>query len=327
MRKLLLGTTALAAATLTANAALADVSVSGYYEWRYESRSSQVTAYDGTKFAGDSEIVFKFNNKTDNGLDITLKTEMFGDSGDSAIDESGLTIKGGFGTVMLGAEDGVNDMIPPAAADLVSEEMFSTSGAGTADTDHFLGIKNGDMANLGGNSSKITYMPNLGMTGLVAGISHTNASMAGGTDTTEFGASYTMDAGGASVMIGAVSGTTENATQDIDSQQIGLKIVSGDISMIIAQSEYEADGDDEQGTDAAIKFQVNDSMSLVAYTSDVEDDLKSEEYTNTGAEMVYTIASGLSAIVTVEDYDYKTGTAGGTDDNGTHSKLTIKATF
>jgi hypothetical protein len=43
MRKLLLGTTALAAAaTLSANAALADVSISGYYEWRYESRSSQL---------------------------------------------------------------------------------------------------------------------------------------------------------------------------------------------------------------------------------------------------------------------------------------------
>jgi hypothetical protein len=327
MRKLLLGTTALAAAaTLSANAALADVSISGYYEWRYESRTSQNSTYDGTVFGGDSEIVFKFNNKTDNGLDITLKTEMFGDSGDSAIDESGLTISGGFGTVMLGAEDGVNDILPPAANDLVSEEMYATSGAGVADTDHNLGIKNGDMANLGGNTSKITYMiPS--MNGFTAGISHTNASMAGGADTSEFGASYTMDAGGTAITIGGVTGTTENSTQDIDSQQIGVKIVSGDLSMIVAQSEYEASGDDEQGTDAAIKFQVNDSMSLVAYTSDVQDDSSSEEYTNTGAEMVYSIASGLSAIVTVEDYDYKVGTSGNTADNGTYSKLTIKATF
>ena len=63
MRKLLLGTTALAAAaTLSANA-LADVAVSGYYEWRYESRSSNVTATDGTQFASDSEIKFVFSNK------------------------------------------------------------------------------------------------------------------------------------------------------------------------------------------------------------------------------------------------------------------------
>ena len=46
MRKLLLGTSALVAATFSANA-LADVSISGYYEWRYESRSSQVDSVDG----------------------------------------------------------------------------------------------------------------------------------------------------------------------------------------------------------------------------------------------------------------------------------------
>jgi hypothetical protein len=40
MRKLLLGTTALAAAaSLSANTALADVSLSGYFEWAYNSTS------------------------------------------------------------------------------------------------------------------------------------------------------------------------------------------------------------------------------------------------------------------------------------------------
>ena len=61
--------------------------------------------------------------------------------------------------------------------------------------------------------------------------------------------------------------------------------------------------------------------------SEVEDDLSTEEYTNTGAEIQYTIASGLKAIINVEDYDYKKGTSSGTSDNGTASKLTIKASF
>ena len=82
----------------------------------------------------------------------------------------------------------------------------------------------------------------------------------------------------AAVSIGAVTGTTENSTQDIDSQQIGLKVATGGLSIILAQSEYEASGDDEQATGAAIKFQVNDAMSLVAYTSEVEDDLSSEDH-------------------------------------------------
>jgi hypothetical protein len=68
-------------------------------------------------------------------------------------------------------------------------------------------------------------------------------------------------------------------------------------------------------------------MSIAVYTSETEDDSSAEEYTNSGAELIYSIASGLSAIITVEDYDYKVGTSGNTADNGTASKLTIKATF
>ena len=68
MRKLLLGTTALAAAaTLTANAALADISISGATEFQYNSRSSNLAASDGTTFATDGEVTFKFSNKTDSG--------------------------------------------------------------------------------------------------------------------------------------------------------------------------------------------------------------------------------------------------------------------
>jgi hypothetical protein len=327
MRKLLLSTTALAAAaTLSANAALADLSISGYYEWRYESRSSQVTASDGTKFDSDSEITFNWSNKTDSGLNVTMKQEFETDAGNSSVQESSIAIEGGFGKVILGGDDGVNDILPPAETDLISEEMYYVSGASVADTNHNLGVKNGDMANLAGNSNKITYiLPS--MNGLTAGISHTNASAAGNADTTEFGASYTVDAGGASITLGGVTGTTENSTQDIDSRQLGLKVVSGNISFVLAQSEYEANGDDEQGTGAAIKYQVNDGLSVAVYTSDVEDDSSSEDYTNSGAELIYSIASGLSAIITVEDYDYKVGTSGNTADSGTASKLTIKATF
>jgi hypothetical protein len=327
MRKLLLSTTALAAAaTLSANAALADLSISGYYEWRYESRSSQVTANDGTYFGNDSEIAFNWSNKTDSGLNITMKQEFETDAGNSSVQESSIAIEGGFGKVILGGDDGVNDILPPAEVDLISEEMYYVSGASVADTDHNLGIKSGDMANLAGNDNKITYiLPS--MNGLTAGVSHTNKSAAGNADTTEIGASYTVDAGGAAITIGGVSGTTENSTQDIDSQQLGLKVVSGNISFVLAQSEYEANGDDEQAAGAAIKYQVNDGMSVAVYTSNVDDDSSSEEYTNSGAELIYSIASGLSAIITVEDYDYKVGTSGNTADSGTASKLTIKATF
>jgi len=109
MRKLLLGTTALAAAaTLSANA-LADVSLSGYYEWKYQSRSSTVAANDGTSMASDSEIKFAFSNKTDSGLDISMAVEMTSDDTDSQIDESSLSIAGGFGRIVLGGDGIIDD--------------------------------------------------------------------------------------------------------------------------------------------------------------------------------------------------------------------------
>ena len=325
MRKLLLGTTALAAAaTLSANVALADISISGYYEWRYESRSSNTAATDGTKFASDSEIKFVFSNKTDNGLDVSMKQELTSDGGDTAVQESALYISGGFGKIQLGSDDGINDgSIPSAPNDLVSEEMFSVSSGNN------LGITNGDMANLAGNDNKIVYYtPAMG--GLTAGVAFADSGEVGATDTTEYGLGYSMEAAGASIYLSYATGTTENATQDIDSSTVGVTVKTGGITFAIAQAQYEAENDDEQGTSAAVKFNVADGMTLAGYTAEVDDDISGEEYSNSGAELIYTIASGLRAIVTVEDYDYKTGSgsgAGTVADSGTHSKLTMKATF
>ena len=78
MRKLLLGTTALAAAaTLTANTALADVTISGSYEFKYLSRSSNNSTLDGTTMShGDTDMVVNFTSKTDSGLDLTFRYDI-----------------------------------------------------------------------------------------------------------------------------------------------------------------------------------------------------------------------------------------------------------
>ena len=55
-----------------------------------------------------------------------------------------------------------------------------------------------------------------------------------------------------------------------------------------------------------------------------------EEYSNTGGEVAYTIASGLTAYLNLNDYKYEIGAGTGvgtTADNGTVTKLTIKASF
>lgn len=329
MRKILLGTTALAAAaTLSANAALADVSIGGYYEWKYQSRSSTVAANDGTSMGADSEIKVTFSNKTDSGLDIKMAVEMTSDDTDTAIDESSLSIAGGFGRIVLGSDDNAADNYAIDAEDVVSEEIQATGTTTLSLTDTDLETS--------GDANKITYhIPAMG--GLKAGISYTDSgtdSTSGAQDSVEMGAQYTMSAGGASVTLGAATANTEqvSGTVDTESSNIGVSVTSGNITAKIAQSTYEATNKDEEANGVGVKFKISDALSLGAYTIKVEDSTGTtdEEYSNTGAEVTYTIASGLTAYLNISDYDYKTGAgtgAGTTADNGTVSKLTIKATF
>ena len=347
MRKLLLGTTALAAAaTLSANVAVADISISGYYEWKYQSTSSDITANDGTTFGSDSEIKFSFSNKTDSGLTLGMTTELLSDGGDTDIDESSLSISGGFGKIVLGQNDGASTDYEVVSTSLPGEEIYAGVG-----TDNDMVLVNGAISNLAGDSNKISYhLPAMG--GLTAGASFTNSGAAGSTDTTEFGAKYSMSAGGAAITIGAATATTEAATQDTDSQVIGIKVSSGNITAAISQSTYEAaavafkagtassttkarvapvaavDQADEESIGAAVSFKVNDGMTITVHTAETDDAVTTESYSNSGIELKYTIASGLTAFLNVEDYDYKAGnSANNTDNAGTASKLTIKASF
>ena len=345
MRKLLLGTTAIAAAaTLSANAALADVSISGYYEWKYQSTSSDITANDGTTFGADSEIKFSFSNKTDSGLTVGMDVEMESDA--AGIDESSLSIAGGFGKLVLGQQDGVGDSYGVSMEDLPKEEIYAGVGD---DNDMVLVIA--DIDGLSDDANKISYhLPAMG--GLTGGVSFMNSGAAGSADSTEFGAQYSMDAGGASVTIGYASGTTEASSQDTDSTVMGVMVTSGNITAAVSQATYEAaavaakvgtastttsarvapikakDQADEESIGAAVSFKVNDGLTITVHTAETDDGQTTESYSNSGVEIAYTIASGLTAYLNVEDYDYKKGNStNNTDNAGTASKLTIKATF
>ena len=322
MRKLLLGTTALAAAaTLSANAALADVSISGSYEWSYNSRSSNQATLDGTSFGSDSEIKFTFTNKTDSGLTIKAVSELEADAdGTSTMDEQSISISGGFGTIKLGNDDSVGDNFGIEAEDLIAEESTPNGAGATVSTDT-------DITPASGDSNKVSYyLPAMG--GLTAGVSHTT-TVTGASDSTEYGLRFTTEAAGSKITLGAATGTTDNSTKDIDSQNIGVRIDSGNISVILAQGTYEANDEDREANGASISYKVGNGMTIGAYTMESDDALDAgEEYSKSGVEVQYAIASGLTAVVTVDDYEYKVGTGGsGTADSGTNSKLTIKASF
>jgi hypothetical protein len=328
MRKLLLGTTALAAAaTLTANAALADVTITGGAEFKYLSRSSNDSTKDGTTMSSDNTMTIKFTQKTDSGLDLTYMVDFNTDPGDDAAlgtDENSLTIAGGFGKLVLGQDDDASDAYTLDEMDLIAEEPGPSLHA-SASISSSSSVSSDD-------AMKVAYhLPAMG--GLTAGISHTDRTAAGGTDSTAYGARYSMDAGGASITLAYSSLTDENSTQDVDHENMGLKVVSGDISIVLSQGGYEADDEDRENQGGSISYKMPNGMTIGAFTFKSEDDLDvGEEYTASGAEIQYNIASGLKATISVVDYDYKLTTANHESadtsaDSGTMTQLTIGASF
>ena len=328
MRKLLLGTTALAAAaTLTTNAALAEFSIAGSYEFKYLSRSSTDAVNDGTSYNhGDTDIVMNFVKKTDDGLTLTYRYDFgnaIADEGNQDVDEASLTIAGGFGTIVLGQDDDASDTYNQDEMDLIAEEpSISLISASISSSSSVTST----------DALKIAYhLPAMG--GLTAGISHADSGNAGTSDITAMGAKYSMDAGGAGITLSYATKQTDNATKDIDDSSMGVKITSGDITLLVSQGSYEADDEDRENMGAAVSYAMGNGMTIGAFTFKSEDDLDvGEEYTAAGAEVQYSISSGLTAVLTVIDYEYKATasnheeTAPGAD-SGTATQLTIKASF
>ena len=96
----------------------------GMIEWSYNSRSSNVTANDGTSFGQDSDMQITFSNKTDSGLTLSTMTVDFDtDGGALANDETSLSISGGFGKIVLGHDDAAADAYIIDESDLIAEDQ------------------------------------------------------------------------------------------------------------------------------------------------------------------------------------------------------------
>jgi hypothetical protein len=327
MRKLLLTSSALVAAASISSYAVADVSVTGAFEWKYHQQAADVTSKDGDSFSTDNEVVISFSNKTDSGLTVTGKVEMDVDAGDgSAIgsDESVLSISGGFGTFRLGLEDPADESFDIDAMDLVGEEGSGVMTSGT--------INANTATSMAGDANKITYVtPSMG--GFQAAYSVADSGAAGTTDTNAIGASYTMPIGGGSLTVKYNQATTDGGT-DTDTTNMGASLSMGAMTLIASSGTKEiANDEDIEGNSFGIKYDMGGGMTIAAATVEMTDEQdvaagEEEKYTATSGEVVYTIAPGLSAKVTYTDYEYKDGgtTASG-DDSGQITTLTIAASF
>ena len=327
MRKLLLTSSALVAAASISSYAAADVSVTGEFEWTYSQQAADQTSKDGDSFATDNEIVISFTNKTDNGLTVTGKLEMDSDDGDESavsVDESVLSISGGFGTFRLGLEDPVDETFGIDEQDLIDEEGSGLVTSASLGSTSNLG--------LGGDANKIAYItPKMG--GFQAGYSIADSGASATTDTNAIGASYSMPIGGGSITIKYNQATKDGAV-DTDTTNMGVQVAMGAMTLIASSGTKEiASDEDIEGNGFAIKYDMGGGMTIAAATVEVTDELdksgaEEEKYTANIGEVVYTVAPGLDAKVTYTDYEYKDGgstTAG--DDSGQITNLTITAAF
>jgi len=326
MRKYLLSTSALAGVALLSSTAMADVTISGYSEFGYNQNDHNTAVLDGTNMSLDQEVHINFTNKTDSGLTITAVNEF--STEDSANDDVFMTISGGFGSLKMGDSDSVATGYDFNALDLIQEESAgtlandaATGGIASISTDTGIG---------GDNTRNVSYtLPAMG--GLSAGVSiGTSETLDGADDFTAFGVAYNMAANGADITVGYASSTTEAAT-DVDRTSIGLKVAFGDMVLEAGSSNHEAADEDRSAQSAGITYKISDALSVGFATVNSEDDLDAgEEYDANHYEAVYTVASGLTAVVTVSDFDYKAGTD--PDDaagnyNGTTTQIKLKATF
>jgi hypothetical protein len=329
MRKLLLTSSALVAAASLSSYAVADVSVTGDYEWAYSSTSSGIAATDGDAQAIDNELTIKFTNKTDTGLTITGVYDI--DAGTSTIDESWMSISGGFGSLKLGKDLGANADFGLGEHDLIEEDLSVIQASASIVTN------SGEQG--AADTTKINYTtPTMG--GFRAGYSIYDSGTAdAATDQIAMGAEYTMPMAGGSLMIRYNKQTTDGTVAaETEASNYGVKLSVGAATLIASHGEStigtgSSQSDDRSANGVGVSYDLGGGMSIAASTMKAEDDkdlsgTTPESYTANLAEVVYSVAPGLTAKVTYLDYDYKAGgESTATNDSGSKTQFTLSASF
>ena len=231
-------------------------------------------------------------------------------------------IEGSMGKVVLGGNDAVTDNFGIGEQDIMDEEVTGTYTSATIQS-------NAGENSYGADLTKASYFtPTFG--GFQAGVSFYDSGAAGTTDSTSYGASYTID----NLKIGYTNGSQEVAagTVDNESQSLGAKLALGNATLIAAVSKVEGDDEDIDSIGFGASYKVNADITVAASTLNSEDSLdlsgtEKEELTQHSFEIKYQIAPGLAGYVNYTDYDYKNGGEASTDDNGAVTQFKIAASF
>ena len=304
MRKVLFATTALVALG-GVSAASADISVGGSASWTMTSGSGDGYETDSQSYATTVDFGISGSSTLDNGMTVAGGLDLHEASG--AIDDSGFTVSGDFGTLGFGgyAEAAFGAM----AIDVTADEGNALSATYTALLPGDEAIDHADVS---------LKLPSISGATIMVGMSDGATDDADGT---QAGISYTMDAGGMGVTVAYAASSTGEA--DTDDSQIAAKVTAGDAAVTIISGE----SGDYSNSGVGVTYALNDSLTVQAYTGSTELDTNSAyEVKDTGIGFTYTVTPGMSISVTSNDWSGKNGTAADAE-SGTTTKLALDVTF
>ena len=314
MRKILLASTALVAfGTVAANAA--DVTISGTTDWHYFTydNDSNTGAVNGSYIDYDADLDFKFTTTTDSGLALTMGVGV----SESATDDTYLNIAGDFGAIrLIGDGEGLAD----TAMDESVADNLSTLSPG-------LGMHGADL-----NGNTIMYtLPS--MSGLTLKVHHQDGGATTKGDNTAFLAEYSADMSGGSVKAQYIASSTDDTgasgnQSGTDSASMGLRFTLSDFQVTASQhtKSINSSAYDYSNDVIDVMYTGIDGVSVSAFTVSGGDDKNtSYDFNQSAASITYTIATGLTASVTMTDSEVTT--SAGVKSNDDATVLNIKASF
>ena len=320
MRKVLLATTAIVALG-GVSAASADISVSGGFEFKYDSWSgANSTTANNNSITNASKFKISASTVADNGM--TLSAYTFQDASETgAFNDAGASISDDWGTI--GFWDAEKGDAFATATDNTAEEGYN----GATNT---LDYKPADEQV---EAADVSYLsPNMSGFQFSVGIKDTGAA----EDATMMGAQYAMSAGDAAITlkyaVSSKGSATTTGRDGTDASSMGLVVAMSGVTLTLAQNDTEvkaaaaANDADYEASSAAIAYTISDAMAVQMYSGETDNKKDADfSFKDTGYGVTYTITPGLAASVTHNSWDHTNNS--GTKDSGTNTAVALNLSF
>jgi outer membrane protein OmpU len=274
MKKVLLSTALVA---VIASPAMAfDVSVGGYYNSMAYSVDSDNTGvdYKDLSFQEDAEIIFKGKTKSDTGIEYGFQVQLEASTTSDQVDEHYIYVKGGFGKIIVGAENSAAYLMQVSAPSFLGWKTYDNNFETWSEVAKY---EKPIHDNYSGDANKFSYMTpkvngfQLGFSFTPSGENSGGAGAGSGNmlltenaskhqDVMSYAIAYSADLEGVKVKTSYTYEEGEKGGKDDSEYAVGLQLGFGDFS--VGGHYFEADepnGDDWEITTLGVAYKMGDT--------------------------------------------------------------------